>query len=232
MADWSRRKFLTVTSVAAVAATRLTAAEKRKAKKKGPAGPLRYAVHPAVGVARLGDSTDEFYLEPETIGGLPIECTHDGAPIVKDGKPVLTRKFKDAKGRIRRQAAQFRVFVFGSNDPADPGREITLDDPSVESIEWTVHLANKKGVWYNNQEFIGNVYLAGQPGAETTNANYYWSPNDDDTPSGVPSLRNSDVSGHAERQKQLIIDPGPRTVKAPGEKGRFSRDSKPPDYPF
>lgn len=232
MTDWSRRKFLTVTSVAAVAAARLTAAEKRKARKKGPAGPARYAVHPSVGVARLGNSTDEFYLEPETIGGLPIECTAEGAPIVKDGKPVHTRKFKDAKGRIRRQAAQFRVFAFDSNDPSDPGREITLDDPSVESIEWTVHLANKKGVWYNNQEFIGNVYLAGQPGAETTNANYYWSPDDDNTPSGVPSLRNSDVTGHDDRQKELIIDPGPRTVSKPGDKGRFSRDSKPPDYPF
>src|SRR5689334_6212621 len=136
MADWSRRKFLTVTSVAAVAATRLSAAEKRKAKKKGPAGPLRYAVHPAVGVARLGNSPDSFYLEPETIGGLPVECTPDGTPIVKDGKPVLTRKFKDREGRIRRQAAQFRVYAFDSNDSDDPGREITLDDPSVESIEW------------------------------------------------------------------------------------------------
>jgi len=53
--NWSRRKFLTVTSVAAVAATRLTGAERRR-KKKGPAGPTRYAVHPAVGVARLGNS--------------------------------------------------------------------------------------------------------------------------------------------------------------------------------
>jgi L-lysine 6-oxidase len=232
MADWSRRKFLTVTSVAAVAATRLTAAEKRKAKKKGPAGPLRYAVHPAVGVARLGNSTDEFYLEPETIGGLPIECTHDGAPIVQDGKPLHTRKFKDAKGRIRRQAAQFRVFAFDANDPSDPGREITLDDPSVESIEWTVHLANKKGVWFNNQEFIGCTYLAGDPNAQTLNANYYYRPDDDNTPGGVPSLRNSDITETADRRQQLIIDPGPRTVKKPGDKGRFSRDSLPLDYPF
>src|SRR5437763_10522749 len=124
MADWSRRKFLTVTSVAAVAATRLAAAEKRRAKKKRPPGPMRYAVHPAVGVARLGNSPDEFYLEPETIGGLPIECTHDGMPIVKDGKPVFTRKFKDAKGRIRRQGAQFRLLALDSNDPSDPGREL------------------------------------------------------------------------------------------------------------
>src|ERR671928_1173599 len=107
MADWSRRKFLTVTSVAAVAAARLTAAEKRKARKKGPAGPARYAVHPAVGVARLGNSPSEFYLEPETIGGLPIECTSDGTPRSDGGRPVFVKKFKDDKGRIKRQGAQF-----------------------------------------------------------------------------------------------------------------------------
>lgn len=230
--NWSRRKFLTVTSVAAVAASRLSAAEKRKAKKKGPPGPLRYAVHPAVGVARLGNSTNDFYLEPETIGGLPIECTPEGTPVMKDGRLVYTRKFKDAKGRIRRQGAQFRVFAFDSNDPSDPGREITLDDPSVESIEWTVHLANKKGVWYNNQEFIGCVYLAGDPKAEAKYANYYYPPDAQDTPGGVPSLRNSDVTGTADRREQLIIDPGPRTVKRPGDKKHFARDSKPPDYPF
>src|SRR3954469_12883664 len=227
-ADWNRRDFIAVSSVAAAAATRL-GAQPREGKAKGPVPPerQRYMIHPAVGVARLGNSPTSFYLEPITIGGMPIECDSNGNPTMENGKPVFVKHCKEG-GRVRRQGAQFSIYVQDSNDPSDPGREITLDDPSVESIEWTVHLANKKSVWYNNQGFIGNVYLAGQPGAETTNANYYWSPDDDDTPSGVPSLRNSDVTGHADRQKELIIDPGPRTVKAPGEKGRFSRDSKPP----
>jgi len=35
---------------------------------------IRYSIDPAVGVARVGNSPDEFYLEPERIGGLPTAC--------------------------------------------------------------------------------------------------------------------------------------------------------------
>src|SRR2546430_16122951 len=93
--NWSRRKFLTVTSVAAVAATRLAAAERRKARKKGPPAPTRYAVHPAVGVARLGNSPDEFYLEPETIGGLPDEGKRGGTPDRQGGTARFTPKIQE-----------------------------------------------------------------------------------------------------------------------------------------
>src|SRR5688572_33297783 len=113
MAKWTRRKFITVTSVAAAAAAEIAAQTPRRSTRKGP---IRYAVHPAVGVARLGNSPDEFYLEPETIGGLPIECTPDGTPRAEGGKPVFVRKFKDAEGRIKRQGAQFRVFALDSKD--------------------------------------------------------------------------------------------------------------------
>jgi len=212
MSKWTRRKFITVTSVAAVAAAELAAQQTpQRPKKKGP---TRYAVHPAIGVARLGNSPDEFYLEPETIGGLPIECTADGTPKMDGGRPVFVKKFKDDQGRIRRQGAQFRVFAFDSNDPYDPGREVTLDDAAVESIEWTVHLANKKGVWYNNDQFIGNVYLAGDKNAETENANYYPNPDDPPTPLVDASLRNWYIQGEENRQKQLIIDPGLMEVAA------------------
>jgi hypothetical protein len=34
---------------------------------------MRFELHPPISVARVGNSTDEFYLGPETIGGLPIE---------------------------------------------------------------------------------------------------------------------------------------------------------------
>src|SRR5882672_4304041 len=34
---------------------------------------MRFKIHPSIGVARVGNSP-EFYLEPETIGGRPIEC--------------------------------------------------------------------------------------------------------------------------------------------------------------
>src|SRR5688500_17816911 len=150
MAKWTRRKFITVTSVAAVASAEIAA--QQPTRRPGIKGPTRYAVHPAIGVARLGNSPDQFYLEPETIGGLPIECTADGTP-----KNELTTKFKDEEGRIKRQAAQFRVYAYDSSDPNDPCREVTLSDGDVESIEGTVHLANKKALWSNKTRLTGNV---------------------------------------------------------------------------
>jgi L-lysine 6-oxidase len=228
MSKWTRRKFITVTSVAAVAAQELAAQQTPPRPKKK--GPLRYAVHPAVGVARLGNSEDDFYLEPETIGGLPIECSSDGVPTMDGGRPVFVKKFKDKDGRIRRQGAQFRVYAYDSNDPNDPGREVTLNDSDVESIEWTVHLANKKAVWYNNDEFIGNVYLAGDPNAQP-DGNYYPDPNVPPTPLIDASLRNWYIQGEDKRQKELIIDPGPRTVNRTNPRAEFSRKTIPRDYP-
>src|ERR1041385_619028 len=232
MSDWARRDFLAVTTVAAAAAAQLVAQPTKPSDKKGK---TRYQVHPAVGVARLGNSETDFYLEPETIGGLPIECTRDGTPGMKDGRPEFVRLFKDRDGRIKRQGAQFRIFRFDSDD--DPGREITLNDSDVESIEWTVHLANKKSVWYNNQEFVGCTYLAGDPQA-VPDGNYYPNPDDPPTPGDVASLRNWNVGllpdgkhDHAQRQKQLIVDPGPRTVNRLGTRERFSSDTIPKDYP-
>ena len=223
MSKWTRRKFIAVTSVAAAAASELAAQQPpRRSRQKGP---TRYQVHPAVGVARLGNSPGDFYLEPEAIGGLPLECDKDG-----NAKSENVRKFKDAEGRIRRQGAQFRIYAFDSNDPNDPGREITLGDPDVESIEWTVHLANKKAVWYANDEFVGNLYLAGDRNA-LPDANYYPNPDIPPTPTVDASLRNWYIHGEESRQKNLIIDPGPRKVSRPAERAHFSRDTIPSDYP-
>ena len=88
---------------------------------------VRAAIHPAIGIARVGNSPDEYYFGPEIPGGLPI------AP---DG-------YKDASGAMRRQAARFRVF--GLDAEGRVVRELTARDAM---IEWTVHLANKKASWY------------------------------------------------------------------------------------
>jgi L-lysine 6-oxidase len=219
-ADWSRRDFIAVSSVAAAAATRLSA-QPRKGKAKGPIPPerQRYMIHPAVGVARLGNSPTSFYLEPITIGGMPIECDSNGNPAMENGKPVFVKHYKEG-GRIRRQGAQFGIYVQDSADPSDPGREITLDDPAVESIEWTVHLANKKAAWYDNNELIGNVMMATQ-----TDGNYY-----EENTTDNPTLHNADVPAE-KRQRRLIIDPGPRTISKPGETVAISKNNIPHDYP-
>lgn len=89
---------------------------------------VRAAIHPAIGIARVGNSADEYYFGPEIPGGLPI------AP---DG-------YKDDTGAMKRQAARFRVY--GLDAQGQVVRELTA---SEASIQWTVQLANKKASWYD-----------------------------------------------------------------------------------
>lgn len=179
----------------------------------------RYAIHPSIGVARVGNSPDEFYLAPETIGGLPIACDANGDPITTDGQQQPVTQFKDAAGRIKRQAARFKVFKFDTTQSNDPGQEVTSSDSDVVKIEWTVHLANKKAVWYNFSELEGDLMLGTWENGQ--NSNSYQT-------RGVP-LRNASVTNEADRQK-LIIDPGPRTLSQPHSQAPFSKETIPPEY--
>ena len=166
--------------------------------------PLRYEIHPSIGIMRMGNSPD-FYLAPDVAATLPIECDEHG----NEGRSRrLVKKFKDAQGRVRRQAARFRIFV---HDETGGVRELTRDSPEVASIEWTVHLANKKACWYQfyiqlgNRMFPHNTYREKQ----------------------VP-LRNADTKGIARRK--LIIDPGPRTIAGRNRHVRVAKDNVPRDY--
>ena len=171
----------------------------------------RFSIHPSIGIARLGNSTTDFYLAPEKIGGLPFECDPRGNPIRLNNSHVPVMKFKDAQGRIKRQAARFKIFKY---DDANPdGREITLHDAEVERIEWSAHLANKKAAWYEFKELCGDTTLG---------------PDNSYTARSIPR-RNASVLGDDKRQK-LIIDPGPRTVTPEKPQAAFSRDTIPPDY--
>ena len=60
----------------------------------------RYEVHPTIGVGRLGDSEHGFYLAPERIGGLPLECDSRGNPKIVGGRVQPVVSFKDADGHI------------------------------------------------------------------------------------------------------------------------------------
>lgn len=175
---------------------------------------MQYQLHPAVGVARVGNSPDSFYLAPEAIGALPVECDEYGNPQLLEGKPTPVERFKDKADRIRRQASRFRIFGFDDSDPSGPGRELSLADPAVASIEWTVHLANKKAVWYPFSIQAGNLML----------------PHNSYTDRHIDP-RNQDVTGTKQRQK-LIIDPGPRSIAGAQRKVPVSRHNIPPDYAF
>ena len=92
------------------------------------AGVASIAVHPAVGIARVGNSADSFFFGPELPGSLPV------AP----------GGFKDATGAIARQAARFRIF--GYDAAGAVLQEITAADAI---ITWTVSVANTKAAWYD-----------------------------------------------------------------------------------
>ncbi|HEX7721905.1 MAG TPA: LodA/GoxA family CTQ-dependent oxidase [Pyrinomonadaceae bacterium] len=168
---------------------------------------MKFKIHPAIGIARVGDSPDGFYLAPEQAGQLPVEITAGGKE-----QPIKT--FKDKQQRVKRQAARFRVFAY--DDSFKNGKEIQIGDTiqvvlektgqlmtgKVLDISWTVYLANKKSSWY---EFL---QLDGEHGYGDKHP-----------------LRNGDVTSPDARQ-QLIIDPGPQTVSYSNEKQRTAQFAK------
>jgi hypothetical protein len=168
---------------------------------------MKFKIHPAIGIARVGDSPDDFYLAPEQVGHLPLELTSDGKE-----QPITT--FKDAQQRVKRQAARFRVF--GYEDGSKDGKELEVGAKievvsqrngqllkgEVLDIEWTVYLANKKASWYEFKQ------LDGEHGYDENHR-----------------LRNADVTAPDARQ-QLIIDPGPQTVSYVDEKQRTAEFAK------
>ncbi|MEM7426265.1 MAG: CTQ-dependent lysine 6-oxidase LodA [Pseudomonadota bacterium] len=164
-------------------------------------------IHPRIGVARLGNSLGEFYLAPETIGGLPVACDEWGNEEEGAG-PV--RVFKDEIGAIKRQAAKFRLFSTNKNGECE---EISLETPGIAKIEWVAHIANKKPVWYTFSELLGDLEFGPDNSYEATH---------------VP-LNNPAVTDSDDRQK-LIIDPGPRSVSEPNSSVAFSRYNIPSDY--
>jgi len=116
-----------------------------------------YRIEPSIGIARVGDSEDSFYLSPKEIGGPPLECDEFGN-VGTPARPV--QRYKDDKMRVKRQGAQFRIFRYDSANPHDR-TEIGIGNGAA-SIEWTVHLANKKAAWYSFSELLGNLYLTGE----------------------------------------------------------------------
>ncbi len=177
-----------------------------------------FKIHPSIGIARLGNTEDDFYLAPEQPGALPIDCTEMGKEKKdKKGNPIRVDSFKDSNdlSKIKKQAARFRIFAYDGEGDTN-GTEIKLggtynfiyETPvtaptqvqgTVTDIDWTVHLANKKASWYEFQE---------------TNGMHGYAP---DHP-----LRNPEVT-QPDLRRQLIIDPGPLTVNLTKNKGAFAK---------
>lgn len=94
---------------------------------------MNYSIYPSIGVARVGNDLNEFYIGPETPGHPGFEPDGQG------GERVVT-KYKVDEDQIKRQAARFRIFEIpdGSSTPQP------LNLPPGATVEWTVHLVNKK----------------------------------------------------------------------------------------
>ena len=137
----------------------------------------RCVIHPAFGIARVGDSPTEWFLGPETGGPHPIPA---------DG-------FKDPEGRIKRQAARFRIYGLDGEDRVV--REITAAEAD---ITWTVHLANAKSAWYDFDTAFDIPGAEGLPRAPMQ-----------DAPDPLASeFRNSGIRDRS----RLTIDPGARSI--------------------
>ncbi|MGC4765356.1 LodA/GoxA family CTQ-dependent oxidase [Micromonospora sp. DT46] len=89
---------------------------------------IRAAVHPAIGVARVGNSDSEYFIGPE----------------MPDPPPREPGFYRDRSGAIKRQAARFRVY--GYNAKGQVVKEILPQEGT--SLRWSVELANKKAAWY------------------------------------------------------------------------------------
>ncbi|MET0146768.1 MAG: LodA/GoxA family CTQ-dependent oxidase [Ilumatobacteraceae bacterium] len=85
-------------------------------------------IHPAIGIARVGNSPTEFFIGPER----------------RWDRAAPQGGYKDLQCRVKRQAARFRVFAYHDNGPPT---EITAADGD---ISWTVHLANRKATAAGN----------------------------------------------------------------------------------
>lgn len=172
-----------------------------------------YKIHPAIGIARVGNSPDEFYLAPESLAELPIACSANGTPQTKDKEYQRVTTFKDAQQRIKKQAARFTIYVYDDQNPngrpIKPGDEVigVGSRGKLVDIEWTVWLANKKASWYQFDQ------LEGEHGYQS------------DHP-----LRNASITDPDERTKLLIIDPGPQSINCTQKREAEFAKGKNPNY--
>jgi L-lysine epsilon oxidase-like protein len=140
-----------------------------------------YKIHPAIGIARVGNAdSDQFFIGPE----IPR------VPATGEPPGTVVPPFKDSQGRIKPQAARFRIWEYKLIDGQYiPAREVTLDDSDIVEIKWMVHLANVKASF---NQFDGEAGEFKDPKPRRN--------------AGIP-------------REKLEIDPGPRTITGRSTRG-------------
>jgi hypothetical protein len=132
------------------------------------------SIYPSIGIARVGNSITEYFIGPEIPGMIPQDH----------------QNFRDAQGRIKRQAVRFRVFGKDKNDQV-----ICELDASDAEITWNAHLANKKASWYNFDQAL-----------DISASNGTFNPS---VPAIASIQRNNYFTGSRD---ELTIDPGARQI--------------------
>jgi hypothetical protein len=144
-------------------------------------------IHPGLGIARIGNSPEEFFIGPEAPGEVV--------------EPV--GGYKDAEGRIKRQAARFRIYAYDKQDR--PICELTAAEAN---ITWTVHLANRKAAC---NMFLGAYWQSQYPDLHSRDAL-------------ATPLRNQQIPAGSAERALLVIDPGPRSIGGVDETRRVRFD--------
>lgn len=118
------------------------------ARKNSSENIVRAAIHPSIGIVRVGNSEHEYFIGPEVIEPVPHP-------------PGF---YRDRSGALKRQAARFRIY--GLNAQGEAVKELTA---SNADIRWTVHLANKKAAWYQFQIALDIPEAASAPPTQLRN---------------------------------------------------------------
>lgn len=92
-----------------------------------PGPVVRASIHPAIGVARVGNAAEAFFIGPEVV----------------DPHPEPPGFYRDSSGALKRQAARFRLYGYDADD-----RLVGELTAAEAEIRWTVHVANHKAAWY------------------------------------------------------------------------------------
>lgn len=115
---------------------------------------VQVKIHPAIGIARVGNSDKPPFIGPES----------------PDQPPLPPGSYKDSSGKVIRQAARFRVY--GYNQAGEAVRELKLGEAGVTEIKWSVHLANKKAAWYQFHLPLDIPEALGLPEAQRRRRNF------------------------------------------------------------
>jgi len=162
----------------------------------GAGGP---AARAALGPAGADQEVTQARIHP-AIGIARVGNSREGyfiGPELPESPTLPAGGYKDPTGALKRQVARFRIY--GCNAAGAVVRELTPDEAV---ITWTVWLANKKAEWYQFQQPLD------LPEAAAADAPAAW-------------RRNQQVRGPDRRQ--LVIDPGPRSIQGRSTAGAAYR---------